>query len=327
MQYKRPFITLCILVCLVPVFSSCKKSIQNNEIATGTAIYETNSNPSQAQPETTPADNITTNSQSQDDSVPALPPIDESAAIVDKKPDTLPNPETGTQPTADQPDPCETWKNNPLFHDNHVLHYRVHLENEAFAVDDDDFECDENDDCTRDVTFDLNCSVVRIGQNRGYCGSKIECKASPAKYQNEIPDLLDGYWFRDANGFYMINANSRFFQVSDIKKELGDCTKTKYIECKPGTLAHDFSYFSDLIPTIPTASKDSVYESEYYEDSDATRSWDVTFIDNTWCSNHEFSGPDSFETKICLSDTLGITSFKDTFSGGSEREIEGKLVK
>ncbi|MBQ9395612.1 MAG: hypothetical protein IJU23_08875 [Proteobacteria bacterium] len=326
MQYRRPILSLFILALLVPTFSSCKKNTQPDTAVQDIAASETAPEQASADaPAAQPPASESETPQPQKESAPSLPPIDESAAIIEKKPETDSN--AAPQPDVDQPDPCDPWKTNPLFHDNHLLHYQVQLENEAFGVDDDDFECDENGDCTRDVTFDLNCSVVRIGQNRGYCASKIECKASPAKYQNEIPDLLDGYWFRDANGFYLINANSRFFQVSDIKKESGNCTKTKYIECKPGTLAHDFSFFSDLIPTIPTATKESVYESEYYEDSDTTRSWDVTFKNNIWCSTNEVSGPDSTETQICVSDSLGIASFKDSFSGGSNRDITGKLVQ
>lgn len=247
------------------------------------------------------------------------PPIDESAAVV--LPSIIPNQPNvvDQQQNVVQLDPCNTWQDNPLFRDNHIFHYQVQLEIQAYDIDNEDFICNDSGECSKDVTFDLDCSVVRIGQHRGYCASKLECKANPRKYQKEIPTLLNSYWFRDSNGFYMINTDR--FQISEIINKSGDCKNTKYIDCKPGTLAHDFDFFSQLIPTIPTLKSGNVIETDYDEDLGTTSSWEVIFKNNSWCSEFIMSGPDSTQIQICLSDTFGIVSLKESFSGGINRDL------
>ncbi len=217
---------------------------------------------------------------------------------------------------------CEKWGKNPMFQDGHVFNYEVKIERAACCdldKDDPEWECDEDGMCELNKTASIQCKASLTHTESYFCGSTITCTDSKGR---ESLDFPAGHWFIDSNGIYHFVSEKKM--MLNKQTAPGNCQKTENIQCKPETLAYEYSEFGDEEPLIPFAKAD-IHRDECDEGGDFCNAFHLTHKDTIWARETSADGGDSSSDAVTLDETKGITSFKNDFSGGSEQHIEGKL--
>ena len=236
---------------------------------------------------------------------------------------------------------CEKWGSNPLFVDGSTFVYEVEDSHTVSILQQDDVLCDDNtddncwncenkeerEDCTRTNSYDFTCKASLIEAESNYCMTKLACEAAiddvyffDSGSANSLPI---GLWAIDSNGIYYFEEYFEDYDKIDMTKQPkpGNCKKTKYIKCKPGTLAYEYTLFSDKTPLISFTKEMSGSD----DDERFISSLSVTHEGTIWTREDSASGPDDFWGGITIDETRGIIGFKGGFAGGSESESIARL--
>ena len=218
---------------------------------------------------------------------------------------------------------CEKWGTNPLFEDGHEFVYDVSESLKACCdLDDPGWKCDDDGDCTMENSYTIKCKVSLIQTESYFCASKLTCLNSDGeevKVSNKFAHFdysLDGYWIVDSNGLYHLNGESKLNLNKQAKP--GDCKKTKYIYCKPETLAYEYTGFSKAEPIISFVKYKEMNKSrdgEHFIDS-----LTVTHEGTNWKRVDDVSGSDDFMQSVTFDEARGFTEFETSYAGGSEHE-------
>ena len=215
---------------------------------------------------------------------------------------------------------CEKWGTNPLFVDGHEFVYNAEESHEKCCdIDEPGWECDDDGDCRLETSSEIKCKVSLVQAESYFCASKLTCLDSKGKevdISNKYSEFgydLDGYWIIDSNGLYYSYSDSI---LKNKQAKPGDCKKTKYVLCKPETLAYVYTAFSKEEPLISFVK----YKEMHSDDSDEHFSsfLTVTHEGSTWQRDDSVSGPDDFSQSVTFDETRGITVFETGFSGGSD---------
>ncbi len=175
--------------------------------------------------------------------------IDEGIIAALAKDSVNPNGET-MAPPATEGFTCTNW-NNALFIDGTELYYKIKIERENAAEED-------NEDFETEIEFYVSCLVKLEYATDDYCGSTVKCEIDPKyiKYKGDADPLpVTGSWFIDKNGIYYMRYFGGFVKAN------GKPCKAKYAKCEPGTLIAEYDGFGDpIIPTVPGVKVYEVYE-------------------------------------------------------------------
>ena len=236
---------------------------------------------------------------------------------------------------------CKKWGSNPMFVDGHEFTYSVESSHEVSFIDDNDVLCDDNvrencwdckntkerEDCTKTQVYELKCKSSLIQAEASYCAAKISCAGDKVidevyLFNNSSDNALPtGIWAVDANGIYFLE-NANDLRLTKQPKP-GNCKKTKYIKCKPETLAYEYTEFSKTEPLIPFTKPEGLSESD--EDENFSSSLTITHKGTVWEREDSASGPDDFWGGVTIDETKGITQMKGGHAGAAEYNISASL--
>ena len=217
---------------------------------------------------------------------------------------------------------CETWGQIPLFKDNHIFVYDAKLENEACCdldQDDPEWECDNDGNCTRELSFDIQCKTTLMHADSIYCESIVSCSTEGDR---DLYDFSpDGHWFVDTNGIYRLSKDNAI----NLEKQPSPnkCISPSYIQCKSDTLAYEYTEFCIEIPLIPWNLSTDIDQENC--DEYMCESFTLTHHGNLWEITSSFQGGDSVSSTTLFDETRGITEFTSLFSGGFERTFHAIL--
>ena len=220
---------------------------------------------------------------------------------------------------------CENWSSNPIFDDGHIFIYNAKLEQEACCdldKSDPSWECDDDGDCTREISFKIQCTSKLTHTESNFCASTISCTTNSG-YQSELYDFLPmGKWYIDTNGIYRLSGTGMDTLVQ--QSTPGNCKRTKYIKCVPDTLAYIYTNFQNQVPLFPLSKTRGVNEDDC-DNEDNCSTLSIKYKNHVWTRTESVDGADSSAMTIVLDETRGLIKFETMFSGGSERTFTATM--